>query len=368
MIWITIIAGSLYLGLISLFLYGWEKLNTYSPTPRQFHAIISVIISMRNEETNIKLLLLDILRQKYPSELIEVIVIDDHSTDNSIEEVKSISSKNIHLYYLSETLTGKKAAINKGIENAHGDIIITTDADCRVPETWLSTIAGYFGDHSPSLLLSPVCGISHSFYSDIQALEIFSLQGSTAGAVAINHPVMCNGANLAFPKNIYHDIQHIYNEKNIHSGDDMFLLHELKGKYPNEIHFLKSKQAAVYTAMTSNLTSFFRQRKRWTSKAKFYTDIDTILTALIVFGMNVTLLLTIIYGINSGISLPFIILFIAKSFIDFIFLYRVTGFFGQKRLMWWFPIVQSFYFLYICFTVLSALFTSNSWKERRIKY
>ncbi len=368
MIWTTLIAGGLYLVIISLFLFGWEKIKVYSPIPHHFHSVISVIIPMRNEEININRLLLDLLQQNYPSKLIEVIVIDDHSTDNSLSEVKPFFSENIHLFSLPEGLTGKKSALNIGIKNAHGDIILTTDADCRVPETWLSTIACYFDDYSPSLLLSPVCGISHSFFEDMQALEIYSLQGSTAGAAAIHHAIMSNGANLAFPKKIYHDIRYLYEEKKIHSGDDMFLLHELKCKYPSGIHYLKSKQAAVFTELPSNPSSFFRQRKRWTSKAKFYTDSDTIVTAVIVLGMNVALFSTIIYGIFSENIFPFMALFITKSFIDFIFLTRVTSFFGQKRLLWLFPIVQSFYFLYVCLTVFSAFFTSNSWKERSIKY
>lgn len=366
MIWTTLIAGVLYLIIISLFLFGWEKIKAYSPIPQQFHSVISVIIPMRNEEINIKRLLLDLLKQNYPSKLIEVIVIDDHSTDNSLSEVRTLFSENILLFSLPESLTGKKAALTLGIENAHGDIILTTDADCRVPEFWLSTIACYFDDYSPSLLLSPVCGISNSFFGDMQALEIYSLQGSTAGAAAIQHAIMSNGANLAFPKNIYHEFRYLYEESKIQSGDDIFLLHELKRNYPNGIHYLKSKQAAVFTKLSSNPGSFFRQRKRWTSKAKFYTDTDTIVTAVIVFGMNVALFSTIIYGIFLGKFFPFLVLFITKSIIDFIFLLRVTSFFGQKRLMWWFPIVQSFYFLYVCLTVFSAFFTSNSWKERSI--
>ncbi len=368
MIVIVIVAGSLYLVIITMFFYGWERLKSYAPTPRQFHSVISIIVPMRNEETNTKQLLSDIQLQNYPSNLTEIIVVDDHSTDNSLLEAKSISLENYHVISLPENLTGKKAALNKGIEAATGEIIITTDADCRVSKTWLSTIASYFNDFAPTLLLGPVCGISNSFFGNMQALEILSLQGSTAGSAAIGHAVMSNGANIAFPKSIYGDIQHIYNETKTQSGDDMFLMHEIKRKYPQGIHYLKSINALVYTKLTTNLSSFLNQRKRWTSKAKFYTDTDTIVTASIVLLMNATLLGTIIYGICMSDFMPFIILFITKCSADFVFLARVTSFFRKKRLMWLFPIVQSFYFLYICYTVLSAIFSTTLWKDRTIKH
>ena len=368
MIWISLSAGIFYLALITLFLIGWERLKPYAREKRDSRIRLCVIIPMRNEEPNIRQLLSDIEQQTYPPEYFEVIVVDDHSSDRSCHEAKMPSSGSFHLFCLPENQTGKKAAIRMGIENSNGEIIVTTDADCRVPKTWLSTIAGYFEEHSPSLLLSPVCGITNSFFDEIQQLENLSLQGSTAGSARVHHPVMSNGANLAFPKVIYQEIHHLYHEKKIHSGDDMFLLHELKRKYPDKIHFLKSKEVTVYTKQAPDLTSFFRQRKRWTSKARFYTDFDTIATAIIVFGTNGTLFLAILYGISFGFFTAFFVLFFAKSAIDFLFLFRITGFFGQKRLMWWFPVVQSFYFLYICVTVLAAFFSQVAWKDRKIKY
>jgi glycosyltransferase involved in cell wall biosynthesis len=368
MIWISLSAGILYLALISLFLLGWERLKKFTPGTNDPQFLLSVIVPMRNEEISIGLLLSDINRQIYPSRYIEVIVVDDHSDDRSCQEAAKFLSDSIRLLSLPEHKSGKKAALLMGIENSHGGVIVTTDADCRVPHTWLSTIASYFEKYSPSLLLSPVCGITNSFFDEIQELEILSLQGSTAGSAGIHHPVMSNGANLSFSKNMYWEICHLYDEKKIHSGDDMFLLHELKRRYPNRIHFLKSIQATVFTKLAPDLPSFFRQRKRWTSKARFYTDFDTIITALIVFGINATLLSTIIYGIISGSFFPLFVLFFTKSAIDFLFLFRITLFFHQKRLMWWFPIVQSFYFLYICFTVFTAFFSPSLWKNRKIKY
>jgi poly-beta-1,6-N-acetyl-D-glucosamine synthase len=368
MIWISLSAGILYLALIALFLIGWERLKNFTPGTKYPQFLLSVIVPMRNEETNIGQLLSDINRQIYPSRYIEVIVVDDHSDDRSCNEATKFLSGSSRLLSLPEKKSGKKAALLTGIENSHGEVIVTTDADCRVPETWLSTLACYVEEYSPSLLLAPVCGITNSFFDEIQELEILSLQGSTAGSAGIHHPVLSNGANLTFSKNMYWEICHLYDEKKIHSGDDMFLLHELKRKYPNKIHFLKSKQATVYTKLAPDLPSFFRQRKRWTSKARFYTDFDTIITALIVFGINATILSSILYGIISGSFLPLFILFFTKSSVDFLFLCRITRFFDQKRLMWWFPIVQSFYFLYICFTVFTAFISPSAWKNRKIKY
>jgi cellulose synthase/poly-beta-1,6-N-acetylglucosamine synthase-like glycosyltransferase len=371
MIWIVFIAGSIYILVIASFLCGWEKLKVFTPAQSEYKTFVSVIVPMRNEQDTIGGLLGDLCRQTYPLHLLEIIVIDDHSSDKSIQSALHFQQQHVRVMSLPENVKGKKAAIRYGIENAGGDLILSTDADCRVEENWVRCVTEYYEKYSPSLILGPVVAsplLSNKPFYQIQSLELFSLLGSTAGSIANKHAIMCNGANLAFPKSLYSEIKYIYENEKISSGDDMFLLLELKKKYRSKIHYLKSKEAIVNTVLPDNIVSFFRQRKRWAAKAKFYSDYDMISTSLIIFSVNLLLLIAFVTGFIKTDFSCFLILILMKSSIDFLFLLRITNFFRKERIMKWFPIVQSFYFLYVCFTAIAALITPVNWKERITKY
>jgi hypothetical protein len=160
---------------------------------------------------------------------------------------------------------------------------------------------------------------------------------------------------------------HLYDNDKVRSGDDIFVLLTLKKTYPKRIHFIKSNDAAIYTSLPLQMNSFFRQRKRWAAKARYYNDPAIIVTALIVFSINFLLLVCLLLGLWKGNFANFIILFLLKSAIDFPVLQRVTAFFNEKRMVKWFPAVQSFYFLYVCFTVFAAFFSPITWKGRLIQ-
>ena len=131
----------LYGVMISAFIIGWNKIK-----PFESHAIqnpvshfFSIIIAVRNEENNISALLSDLQNQDFPVDNYEVIIVDDNSTDKSPNIVKSFCKKYpqlFHQLFLSGS-TGKKRALQKGIEHARGDVVVTTDADCRMSSGWL---------------------------------------------------------------------------------------------------------------------------------------------------------------------------------------------------------------------------------------
>ena len=368
MIWIVATAGVFYVLLIAGLLFGWEKLKPIAGSPNPHSTFVSVIIPMRNEEVNIKRLLHCLVNQNYPSLLFEIIVVDDHSGDDSLKEAMGVKNESIQVVELPSGVTGKKNALSFGIQKSRGELILTSDADCSAGRNWIASLAGYFEKYQPVMMLGPVCGIYTNLFSKMQALEMYSLLGSTAGAASVHHPIMCNGANLAFSRKIYPDLKQVYENENIKSGDDMFVLQLLKKKYPKQIHFLKSTDCLVRTNLSENLRSFLRQRRRWAGKAVYYNDPDILLSGFIVLFINLLLLVSFLTAVVTSHYIPFASLFLTKSVIDFIFLYRITGFFGEKRLIRWFPLVQCFYFLYVCFTVLSSVTVSNQWKERTMKH
>ncbi len=362
----SIILGFTYLILISIFHVGWHRLPVYNKTTRTDYISVSVIIPCRNEEKRIPVLLKCLNAQNYPGKYYEVLVINDHSDDRTIEKTTSIENLHYSLktFSLPPGIKGKKQAIQFGMKKTKNNLIITLDADIVVGCDWLSSIVSFYREYDPVMIICPV--VLHNektSFEKMQSLEWLSLIGSGAGSASIRHPISCNGANLAFTKDNYY--QSVAEDK-FPSGDDMILMTNVKKSNTKKIFFLKSKTATAYTNPCSSLKRFINQRKRWASKSKYYRDADIIVTALVVLLLNLSLavLLAGSLFIHQWL-IPFILLFIFKLLADFPFLLSITCFFNKKHLIYYFLITELIYIIYIPYTAITGLLTSFSWKNRK---
>ena len=206
---ITIILAIVYIALVLYMRKGWFEIPTVIsnrlPTKR-----ISIIIAARNEEIGIARTIDAVLNQKFPSEQFELIVIDDHSTDRTSDVVLSYAHRGVQLIQLNESNklnSYKKLAIAKAIDLCTGEIIVTTDADCRMGADWLMTIISYFETQDLYLLSSPVVySEEKSFFERLQTLEFLYLIGLGAAGIGNKNPTTCNGANLAYRKDIFYEM------------------------------------------------------------------------------------------------------------------------------------------------------------------
>src|SRR4030095_3544460 len=140
-----------YALLIDYYRRAWTLILECDATNKNPSVSISVIIAARNEEANIEALINSLAGQTYPKQLFEVIVVDDHSEDRTWELIQqnaiALSLKCIRLkdrVRPDENLRSyKKRAIEEGISLATGELIVTTDADCRFEPEWLRTIAAF---------------------------------------------------------------------------------------------------------------------------------------------------------------------------------------------------------------------------------
>ena len=147
----------LYLILILYFIAGNQRLEEVS-SKNSTNISVSVIIPFRNEENNIENLVSSLTRQSYSNGILEFIFIDDHSEDSSNDLIRQKINQfdaPIKLLSLKETF-GKKAAIQKGVEEAIGDMILTTDADCTMNKNWVTTMANAFEQNEGGLVLGRV--------------------------------------------------------------------------------------------------------------------------------------------------------------------------------------------------------------------
>jgi cellulose synthase/poly-beta-1,6-N-acetylglucosamine synthase-like glycosyltransferase len=365
---VFISAGVIYFFIIISFIYGFRKIKAFNKRKtdsKQYKHKLSVIATFKNEEEHLKTLIENLENQSLNSSLYELILVNDHSSDSSFEIAQMcISDKTqFKLISLDETLTGKKQALTEGISAAEGEVIITTDADCEHPSNWLETIFNYYSEYTPKMIIAPVAMNGKTVFEKMQALEFLSLAGSTAGAAGLQMPVMCNGANLAFEKAVFEELNDGLQMKEV-SGDDVFLLHSIKKKYPKGIHYLKSTDAIVTTYAEKNLKPFFRQRIRWASKAGSYKDTATIFISVLVFFVNLNLIGLIPAGIFIDEMLySLLILFSLKTIPDFLLISIFGRFTKQNKLLFFFPLLSILYPFYIVISATAGLFSRRVvWK------
>ena len=408
---ICLVFFALYGVLIDYYRRAWKAIpySAASGVKALFSTKVSVLVPARNEEKNIGACLESLSRQSYPQDLYEVIVIDDHSTDRTAAVVEKFAAAgveqtaaavgaevtdhrngmhgqeqqerfSVRCLRLADIVTAdgaapvkayKKFAIETGIRSATGSLVVTTDADCWFDPDWLTTIVAFHEETGAKFIAAPVRiggdGGQNSFLSIFQTLDFITLQGITGAAVYKRFHSMCNGANLAYEKKAFYEVEGFKDIDSIPSGDDMLLMHKIYKKYPGQVFFLRNRHAIVSTRPETSWESFVNQRIRWASKADKYDDKRIFWVLLLVYMLNLLFLgLLLASWWNSWYLWLLLVLIAVKTVVEFPFVQSVAGFFGQRHLMVYFPVLQPFHILYTVVIGWLGKFGSYRWKERKI--
>lgn len=364
MMYFLIILLLLYLVAISTLIFGFTKINTFEYTGLTPKTGFSIIVPFRNEAENLPLLLESISKLHYPTTLFEVILVDDESEEVfpiqcSLFSVQIIKNKRI-------SNSPKKDAITTAMQFVQNDWIITIDADCIVNPNWLLTLDNYIQLHHPAMIAGAVTyDCKASFLQHFQQLDLASLQGATIGSFGLRKGFMCNGANFAYTKTFFQELNGFEGNDKIASGDDVFLLQKAIAKSPEKVHYLKSKNTIVTTKPTEDWKSLFYQRVRWASKTTSYQSSFGIVLGLVVFGGNLVSVLS--YGLWVMGFIPFLqifLLFLSKLTADSILIY-ITNRFLTKNKMRYLVLSSLFYPFFSVNVALYSLFGKYEWKGRR---
>ena len=354
---------SIYKGLNNL--PFWESNNL----PNEF---VTVIIPFRNESDNIIQSLRSIEKQNFPTDKYEVIYVNDSSTDDSEEKLKSqINSKNIHVISVPDNIVKKahkKRAIKYGIKNAKGEIIVTTDADCTHKNNWLTTLLSGF-DKNTGFISGPVEFIEEkSFFNQLQRLEFASLIITGAGLIGANKPMICNGANLAYRKSVFTEVGGFEGQMELSSGDDEILMQRIWKMTDYKIKFCINKNAFTFTKANKNLEQFYNQRKRWASKGLFYELKSTLISVIFILLFYLCLLMLLVLSfINTSFYFPiFILIFILKIFFEYFVMAKGCNLLFDKRMLKYFTLVELFHIPYILISGITGIFGNYVWKERKL--
>ncbi len=371
LMWVVFSITVAYLIVIGIITYGWFSLVTNPDNHAAADKInVSVVIAVRNESNNIIKLLKQIVNQDYDNNYFEIIIVNDHSIDNTLQLINEFKTDNTHakILVVEATGNGKKNALKEGISKSLAELIITTDGDCNVKPGWLKSIVVYYNSTNCKVILGPVVyenekSILQKFFS----LDFISLVASGAGSTGVGLPLMGNGANIAFRRDIYNATVDIGNSKNYASGDDVFLIHNVAKKYgAKSIGFLRNNNAIVSTSPPSNLSQFIRQRSRWASKATGYQLLWPITVALTVFLFNLLLFLMLAGSIFfPWLLIVYLLIIITKFVIDSPLVFNFLSFTVKTNLKPLFFVLEFIYPIYIVFAAIASIFFSFEWKGRK---
>ncbi len=376
-LYIFSIAIIIYGLFVTLAIIGFNRVRLTLPKlPSVFEPKqqLSIVIAARNEKDSIVTCLQQFEQQHFPKDKFEIILIDDASEDDTFllaEEFLNQSSLQFKIIQ-SPFHQGKKAAISHAISLSSGSIIITSDADIvyRHPD-FLKTVSSYFENYEPSMLVMPIdFQVENNILNAFQVTENIALTGFSVGFLGINNPFLCSGANLAFDKKAFLGVNGYQSHLNISSGEDVLLLEDLKKKYTSKrIHYGFHRALIAKTLSEKNLSSFFNQRIRWASKAKYNPNVINSVLGFVVIVVNLLILAAAVSCINKPIITPYLVTFVTAKFIfDFLLLFLAADFLSRVKYLKWFIPFQMLYGLYAFVIGLGSFFIKPQWKNKIIKY
>jgi cellulose synthase/poly-beta-1,6-N-acetylglucosamine synthase-like glycosyltransferase len=384
---ISLFLLTLYILLIGYYHSRFNKVKKYNAGNRKGITKVTVIIPARNEENNIATCLQSVLQQNYPNDLYEIIVVDDFSKDNTASIVNQLQQKTLLTHTIQllslhtlvdEKVTNsfKKKGIELAIQKASGELIICTDADCKVPPNWLSTIVSFYESTDAQFIVMPVRLVSShqqsdkemSFVEIFQTLDFITLQGITAASVDNEWHTMCNGANLAYTKKAFQAVHGFAGIDAVASGDDMLLMYKIQKAFPGQIRYLKSTSVLVDSLTVNTWKQFFHQRIRWASKASHYEDKKMFYVLLLVYCVNVVCFFVLVSLVFNPSNWLWILIFLSiKFFVEFRFVKEVVRFFQQKKLLKWFALSFPVHIFYTISAGFLGKFGKYKWKDRVVK-
>ena len=367
----SILLAIIYVYLVYDFYSGWSDLEEVA-VPRDFiptHSV-SVIIAARNEENHILACIESILKNNYPPELLEVILVNDHSEDLTGNLARSIGDDRLVVIDQEYGRSGKKQALDNAINFSTGTIIITTDADCRVGKDWVKTVAYTYSVTDQVAAAGPVVfEEGENLVEHYQVLDMSGMMAVTANGISKQKYYLANGANLSFLKSTFIDLGGYAGNEELASGDDMFLIQKI-AKHKLKIGYIKSSEAVVTTASENKMSDLLVQRKRWATKSKAYTDdgLKSVLAVIFIFQFSIVANIALSFVIDG--TLIFIALFqlFIKGIMDFLFLKSMSDYFDRSESIKYFlgaSVISIFIVLYSGF--MSFIPGTYQWKGRKVR-
>jgi len=368
---VFLIAAGFLLYYALFLLYVMKGLSRLSkPSETSYQPFVSVVVATHNEQETVHRCLTSLLDQSYPAQLVELVIVDDHSSDRTAEIVQQLSSSEPRIRFFAlppkkDGAAGRKPeAIAKGVEHASGDVILTTDADCTVSKDWLRSMLRYF-DPNTAFVAGPVIESgSTTFLGRLSEIEFLGLIGTAAGLIGNRTPIFCNGANLAFRKDAFEAAAGYGNH--LSDCDDEILLQRIHSRRLGTITYSIDRDSIVTTHPSETIRQFLFQRMRWASKQDHYEGNGILLHLIILyFGFVAFLVLALATLFFHQLLTGLIGLFVLKGLVDFVVLRKASMLFNKRFPLLHFFIAELLHVPYIVVVAFLGQVIKPRWTEGR---
>lgn len=354
-----------YLVLHSWLAKKWPK-SHQSLVSKEFYQSVTLVIPFRNERPNLLTLAAEL--KKLASSNLEILLIDDHSEDGSREFLADLMQDIQGVQVLKSPETGKKAALDFGISQAKGEIILTTDADCKFPDHWVEKMTDSFRQSEVMLVSGPVVSEDRGtgFFEKFQQTEWFSILLLTQVSFLRKQPLMCSGANLAFRKKAFEEVEGYSGNEKWLSGDDEFLLKKVVGRFgPESFIYLPLREVLVVTNPQSKWGDLVRQRIRWSGKWKAHRSFSHACAAVFTFFVQLVWLGSIYLFVQNRSTLAFLGgIWVIKILSEKVSLGNVGASLGFKPSLGYFILTSLIHPFFVVWVGLGTLFIKVRWKGR----
>jgi cellulose synthase/poly-beta-1,6-N-acetylglucosamine synthase-like glycosyltransferase len=358
-----------------LFLFWLGLFRRQDPPKTSDQPKISIVIAARNEEKTLPHLLNDLQRQSYPGDRMEIIIANDHSTDGTAAIIQKIADQDDRFQCISviatiSGLTAKKNAMAQAISKATGEIILCTDADCRLLPTWAERMVSCFLPDVGAVIgfsrLEPAEKGFHLFQI-MQSIDFLMLMTAAQGSANLGHAWAASGQNFAYRKAVYEEVGGFTKIGHRISGDDVLFLQLIRNLTKWKVRFTADAGARNQSRAEPSISDFFHQRIRWASNGAYQWKLNRLFFGYVIntFLTNLILLISVPVSLFLPQTLPlFLAGWLFKGLAEVCLFNKGSRIYDQRQLRPYFPL---WFVAQIPYVVLVGLMGTTGgfiWKDR----
>lgn len=357
-----LIATIVYILQILLFILGIIKSNYQ--TNEEYEPTVTIIVAERNEEKNIGPCLESLFKLEYPKEKLEIVLVDDGSTDETLRIMQSFAKSHPHVQALQVDkqighLQGKANAVAFGISHSNGEIIFQTDADCIVPPTWVKEMAKYYlsniGIVSSYTLLE-----ESSIFEGMQSLDWAFLHTVAGAAVGIGKPLTCFGNNFSYRRDAYIQVGG-YPKIKFSVTEDFALFKTIIQQTEWHCRYVIDPKTMVMSKPCASWRELVHQKKRWGRGGVDMEMMGYLIMAVAFFDHALILLAPFLV---QNVPL-FLFALLGKLVADFLFILRPLKILDKVHLLRYFLPFELYYIVYVVLLPFLVFFGGKVyWKGR----
>ena len=230
--------------------------------------MVTIVVPARNEEARIEDCIRSIARNQYPRKKFEIIAVNDRSEDETGQLLESLKREIPNLSVIHndkskaiKNLQGKPGALQLAINSCRGTIILMTDADCTVSETWIRSHAATFRNSNLGITAAYTNIIGSNPFSRIQAVEWLYLHTMAIGGMGHGQPLSCYGNNISLHKEKFDTIGG-YSALKFSITEDLAMLQAMH-KHGYDTRHLSDEASMINTYANKTLREYLNQHHRW---------------------------------------------------------------------------------------------------------